>query len=105
VPHSKKNAGHPLRTTPDRYERITAPSLAAADENWVKTGPYWVAVRAAWREFYAQHDRFSLRAEVDGARLFEEHFAYAEKLAEGAPFDSADAARHARETIERFLVP
>lgn len=87
----------------DRYERITAPSLAAADENWAKTGAYWAAVRAAWREVFAQHDRFELRAEVEGPRLFEEHFAYAERLAAGAPFVAADAARHARETIDRFL--
>ncbi|MGH7947000.1 MAG: DUF6607 family protein [Opitutaceae bacterium] len=83
----------------DRYERITAPNLAAADTCWRKTGPYWAAVRRAWAEVFAQHDRFALRAEAGGKKRFEEHFAYAEKLESGQPFDAADAGRHAREII------
>jgi len=87
----------------DRYERITAPSLAAADEYWRKTGAYWAAVRRVWADVFATHDRLPLRREAGGKRLFEEHFAYAEKLADGAPFDSSDAERHARETINKFI--
>ncbi|MEJ1972884.1 MAG: DUF6607 family protein [Lacunisphaera sp.] len=88
----------------DRYERITAPSLAAADDDWKKTGPYWAAVRKVWSDILAQNDRFSLRNEVDGSRLYELHFAYTEKLEDGHPYDPADGERHARETIARFLV-
>lgn len=90
----------------DRYERITAPSLTAADAYWERTGGYWAAVRAAWREVYARHDRFSLAAAVDGERLFEVHFAYADALAAGERAFAADsAAQHARGTIARFLRP
>lgn len=89
----------------DRYERVTAPVLTAADEYWKKTGGYWAAVRQVWAEVYARHNRFTLRAEVGGKKLFEEHFAYAEKLESGTRFDAADAERHARKTIESFLVP
>lgn len=89
----------------DRYERIAAPSLEAADAYWEKTAAYWAAVRAAWADVLKTHDRFVLQTERDGARLFEEHFAYAGKLDDGAPFDAADATRHARETIEGFLDP
>ena len=89
----------------DRYERLTAPALTAADTSWQKTGPYWAAVRRAWAEVYARRDRFTLRPEVAGRKLFEEHFAYAEKLEAGTPFDAADAERHARATITRFLAP
>jgi hypothetical protein len=42
---------------------------------------------------------------VDGRRLFEEHFAYTEKLEDGQPYDPAEGERHARETIGRFQVP
>ena len=89
----------------DRYERITAPSLTAADIYWKKTGPYWASVRHAWAEVFAQRERFTLRSEVEGKKLFEEHFAYAEKLEKGTPFDPAEGGRHAREIIERFLAP
>lgn len=88
----------------DRYDRITAPSLTAADDDWEKTGAYWAAVRKVWSEVLAQHNRFSLRNEVDGSKLFELHFAYTEKLEDGHPYDPADGERHARETIARFLI-
>ena len=87
----------------DRYERIAAPSLAAADEYWVKTGAYWTSVRRAWADAYARNDRINLRPECDGMKLFEIHFAYAKKLEDGALYDPADATRHASATIDKFL--
>lgn len=86
----------------DRYDRIVAPTLEAADEYWKKTGPYWTAVRRAWQALYARADRVTLLSAVEGQKLFEEHFAYAEKLTEGQAFNPTDADRHARETIARF---
>jgi hypothetical protein len=87
----------------DRYERITAPSLTAADTTFQKTEPYWSLVRKIWADTLARHDRFILRTEAYGKKLFEEHFAYAEKLAEGEPYNAANAEQHARTTIESFL--
>lgn len=89
----------------DRYDRISAPSLSAADDDWQKTGAYWAAVRKAWNDVRAKHGRFSLRSEVDKSRLFEMHFDYTEKLEDGAAYDPVDGERHARETIAKFLVP
>ena len=89
----------------DRYERISAPSLAAADTYWARTGAYWADVRRAWAEVLAGRERFIVRDKVGGQALFEQHFAYAGKLADGQPYDPAEAGRHARETIERFLAP
>ena len=87
----------------DRYERITAPSLAAADEYWKKTGAYWALVRRVWTEEFARRERFTLQPKFQDKALFEHHFAYAEKLAEGQPFDTADAERHTRSTLAGFL--
>ncbi len=87
----------------DRYERITAPALTAADDYWKKTGAYWAAVRQVWTDVLAKNDRFALRPTVNGQKLFEIHFAYTEKLESGTPYDPADGARHARATIESFL--
>ena len=89
----------------DRYERITAPSLAAADDYWKKTGRYWAIVRRVWREEFAQRERFTLRAEVGGKALFESHFAYVDQLESGTPFNAVDAERHVRATITAFLSP
>lgn len=87
----------------DRYERISAPSLAAADTYWQKTAPYWALVRQAWADTYAANERFSLRDKVDDKSLFEYHFADAEEITSGKPFDPAAAKLKIRETIDRFL--
>ncbi len=87
----------------DRYERITAPALAAADEYWERTRAYWAAVRQAWRDIHAAHDRFTLHGKVEGKTLFEHHFEFADKIPAGAPYDAATGERHARETIRKFL--
>lgn len=87
----------------DRYERISAPSLAAADTYWAKTASYWALVRQAWADTYAANERFTVRDKVDGKSLFEFHFADAEEIASGQPFDSVAAKCTIRETIDRFL--
>jgi hypothetical protein len=87
----------------DRYERITAPSLAAASDYWRKTSAYWAAVRRAWADVFARHERFVLSPERDGKRLFEEHFAFADKFGAGQFANPADAEQHARSTIEAFV--
>lgn len=87
----------------DRYERITAPGLGAADDYWKKTGAYWAVVRRAWREIYAQRDRFTLQPKVADQQLFERHFADAEKLEAGQPFNLPEAERQVRATLESFL--
>lgn len=89
----------------DRYERITAPSLTAADAYWKKTGDYWAIVRRWWGEEFAKCERFKLRAEVGGQALFESHFAYVDQLESGTPFDAVDAERHVRATLTAFLAP
>jgi hypothetical protein len=87
----------------DRYERITEPSLTAAEDYFRKTGPYWAIVRKVWAEQLARHDRFKLHSEKNGQRLFAEHFNQAGALEKGAAFDSAETERLVRSTIETFL--
>lgn len=93
--------GHELGI--DRYERIVSPSLEQADPYWEKTGGYWEEVRKAWDEVYSKRDRFSLKSKVDGRSQFEYHFEYAGKLDGGEAFDSNEAAKFARDTIQSFL--
>ncbi len=89
----------------DRYERITSPSLAAADAYWAKTDAYWAFVRKAWREQIAQRDRFVLRDEVDGKISYQHHNEYIRKLESGAAFDPVEADRHAQKAVTAFIGP
>ncbi len=87
----------------DRYELISSPSLEAANAYWEKTGPYWAAVREAWKDVYAKRDRFALETKYEGRSQFEYHFEYAGKLDAGEPYDPEEGAAFARSTIERYL--
>jgi hypothetical protein len=90
----------------DRYERIVEPDVKTAAEAYFEaTGDYWREVRSAWADVLRERDAFRLQSRVDGALLFEEHFGYAAALEEGAAYDAADARRHARSTIAKFLEP
>jgi hypothetical protein len=44
-----------------------------------------------------------LRGAPDQSQLFMPLFEYAERLAEGAPLDAAEARRFARETVRGYL--
>ena len=74
----------------NRYERIEGHDFSAGDTYWEETGPYWEAVRAAWRERFANHDRLRVAGRVEGVPLFARHFESASALAEGelAPEDA-----------------
>lgn len=86
----------------NRYERITAPSLAPASEEWKKVGPYWAEVRQKWDEVYRGYKRFTLLNKVDDKKLWQHHFDYAAQiLAQG--YDATEGRKHARATIEKFL--
>lgn len=87
----------------DRYERIVSPSLDRSDSYWEKTGPYWHEVREAWKAVYEKWDHFSLKSKVENRSQFEYHFEYAAKLEGGEPYDPAEGAAFARETIESFF--
>lgn len=89
----------------NRYERIKSPSLEQAEITWSKTGKYWEEVRKAWEAVYAEHKTFSLKAKVDGKKLYQYHFDYAAKLEkEVGEIDLEKATAHARETIQKFLI-
>lgn len=90
----------------NRYERIKSPSLKPAEVAWNKTGKYWQEVRKAWEAVYAANTTFSLKAKVDGKKLYQYHFDYAAQIEKAAgELDLTKAKAHARETIDKFLVP
>ena len=57
-------------------------------------------MRAAWRELEDKRGRFSVRAPVDQAQLFIPFFDYAQRLADGAPFEREAARDFVRKTLQ-----
>lgn len=94
-----------METGINRYERITSPDLrSAADDYWDRAGGYWEEVRRAWSGVMRKHERFRIKASDGDRKLHQVHFAFAARLGgDGAPKPKA-VRRHARQTIERFLV-
>jgi len=83
-----------------RYERIKDYDFAAGKSYYERTEPFWGEVRAAWRELEEGRGRFTMRAPVDQGQLFTPFFEYAQKLADGAPFDRDDARAFVRRTLQ-----
>jgi hypothetical protein len=83
-----------------RYERIKDYDFSAGETYYKRTEPFWAEVRTAWRELEEGRGRFSVRAPVDQGQLFLPFFQYADKLAEGAPFNRDDARAFVRRTLQ-----
>lgn len=87
----------------NRYERLADFDVSAGERYRTRTEPFWEAVRLAWDRVIATHPTFVLRAAPDQGQLFLPLFEYAEKLADGAPYD-ADAARtFAQQSVAAYL--
>lgn len=88
----------------NRYQRLRSPELAgAAGDYWARTGAYWRAVRRTWAQLLERRDRFRLRDEYQGRRLFQHHFDYVDTITSAAEYDAEVGTRHARDTIEAFV--
>ncbi|MGC4016500.1 MAG: hypothetical protein QM755_18555 [Luteolibacter sp.] len=89
----------------NRYEAITAPDLSGPFQAyWTKTGDYWKDVRDTWEEIIRTRDSFSLKSKDGEDELFKVHFTYAAGLEKADKLDADADLKHARETIDRFLV-
>jgi uncharacterized protein DUF6607 len=87
----------------NRYERLKDFDDSAGERYRARTEPFWEAVRGAWAEVVRQRRRFTLRAPPDQGQLFTPLFEYAERLAEGAPWEPKAGAAFARETVRGYL--
>ncbi len=87
----------------NRYERITSPDLSAAEDTWQKTGHYWSAVRDTWKEIFAAHDRFQIKASYEDSQLWEIHFTHAGEIEQVESYDADKWSNAARDTIFNFL--
>jgi hypothetical protein len=89
-----------------RYERIRDYDFAAGEDYFAKTEPFWAEVRAAWRQLQDERGRLSLTAPVDKGQLFLPFSRYAQALAEGKPFERAEARAFVDKTLRQdYLLP
>lgn len=86
----------------NRYERLEDFDFSAGHEYWSRTDEYWLLVRTAWEEVYAEHGRFRVVDERDGRTLYERLFEYAEDI-EADDFDAEAARTFVRETIDEYV--
>lgn len=86
----------------NRYERLEDFDFSAGHEYWSRTEEYWLLVRTAWEEVYADHDRFRVADERDGRTLYERLFEYAEDI-DADDFDAEAARTFVRETIDEYV--
>jgi hypothetical protein len=88
-----------------RYERIRDFDFEPGARYVARTEPFWAEVRDAWRERIERTRRLTLKAPPDQGQLFLPFFDYAEKLADGATFDRAEARAFVERTLdERYLI-
>jgi hypothetical protein len=83
-----------------RYERIRDYDFGPGESYYKSTEPFWAEVRAAWRELEEARGRFTMRAPADQGQLFLPFFEYAQKLADGAPFNRDEARAFVRRTLQ-----
>ena len=103
--------GKPIATDPvlakeiglNRYERLKGFDQSAGERYLERTEPFWDAVRRAWADIVRERRRFTLRAPPDQGQLFTPLFDYAERLAEGTPWEPKAGAAFARETVQGYL--
>ena len=103
--------GKPIATDPvlaeeiglNRYERLKDFDQSAGERYLERTEPFWEAVRHAWASIVRERRGFTLRAPPDQGQLFTPLFEYADRLAEGAPWEPAAGAAFARKTVRGYL--
>ncbi|MGB0678605.1 MAG: DUF6607 family protein [Polyangiales bacterium] len=84
-----------------RYQRIQDFDTRPARRYWSNTAAYWQEVRQAWQERIAKHATFRVLGQVNGQRLYEAHFAFADTLSSHT--EQATLKEHANRTIEAFF--
>ena len=70
---------------------------------WEKTKPYWDDVRAVWNIIMATQSEFKLKKEVDGKKLHEYNFQYAQD-ATVLGLSSIDRQKFIRDLLDKFMV-
>jgi hypothetical protein len=86
----------------NRYERIVGHDFSAGDDYWARTSPFWADVRRAWDDLFDKRERFTIKAQAEGKRLFERMFEYADQV-DGENYDAQSGRAFIVETLGQFV--
>lgn len=78
-------------------------NLAAGHEYWNKTQGYWKDVRQEWSRVFGANNRFGLRDEVGGDKLYKQLFSLAEEVKKADEYEAGARTAEIRAIIEKFL--
>lgn len=88
----------------NRYQRIKNFDFSAGDIYWKNTELFWKDVRDYWFALFAKNDSFDVTDKVDGKKMFEPLFAYAQGIADGKKKYQVEASRNfIAETLAPYL--
>ena len=88
----------------NRYERIKNFDFSDGDIYWKNTELFWKDVRDYWFALFAKNDSFDVTGKVDGKKMFEPLFAYAQGIADGKKKYQVEASRNfIAETLAPYL--
>ena len=87
-----------------RYQRIKNFDFSAGDTYWKNTELFWKDVRDYWFALFAKNSSFDVTGKVNGKKMFEPLFAYAQGIADGKKKYQVEASRKfVAETLAPYL--
>jgi hypothetical protein len=96
-----KSTAFVRETVTNTYDRFEGFPVAAADAYWVKTGPYWAKVRAAWGRAIARNNGVAVPEDVElGSVTGERLMDWADEINDGKT-QTAEAAARAEALIAK----
>ena len=88
----------------NRYQRIKNFDFSAGDTYWQKTGLFWKDVRDYWFALFAKNNSFYVTDKINGKKMIEPLFTYAQGIADGKKKYQVDASRKfVAETLTPYL--
>ncbi len=87
----------------NRYERITDYDFSSGHDYWEKTQNFWKDVRAGWGARLQLYNRVKIRDTVEGKKLFQVMFNYAESIPVDGGYDLEEGQQFISKTLDAFV--
>jgi hypothetical protein len=88
----------------NRYIKIKDFDFNPGKQYWNQTKAYWGLVRKEWDRIISSNQSFALKSKVDDNKLYQAHFAFAQKIIDDKIGDPMKIETHAKSTIENYLI-
>ena len=88
----------------NRYQRVKNFDFSAGKSYFTKTEPFWSDVRAFWNNLLAKNNSFDMKTKVDGKKMYEPLFRYAQSIADGkTKYDKKSSQAFISKTLKAYL--